>query len=180
MIGDKNKKLKGITLIEILVALSIFSIVSTGAVSLFSSLIKNQKTLLDRAYVLNTLSYSIEYTSKALRMAQKDMVGGCVGVGKNFTLISSSNIKFLNSNNECQEFFLENGALKVRKRGIAQNLTPSNVVVENVFFVLLGEGQEDNLQGKVSFSLKARSTNNDVSPFLIQTTVSQRMLDVFY
>jgi len=180
MIGDKNKKLKGITLIEILVALSIFSIVSTGAVSLFSSLIKNQKTLLDRAYVLNTLSYSIEYTSKALRMAQKDMIGSCIGAKKNFLLTGSSNIKFLNSRNQCQEIFLENGALKVRKQGIAQSLTPSNVIVESVTFVLSGESQADTLQSKVSFSLKAKSTNNAVSPFLIQTTISQRMLDVFY
>ena len=180
MIGDKNKKIKGVTLIEILVALSIFSIVTTGAVSLFSSLIKTQKNLLDKAYVLNTLSYSIEYTSKALRMVQKDMVGTCIGVGKNFVLTGASNIKFLNSKNECQEIFLESGALKVRKRGIAQSLTPSNVIVENVIFVLSGEGQEDNLQSRVSFSLKAKSVNKAVSPFLIQTTISQRMLDVFY
>jgi len=180
MIGDKNKKLKGVTLIEILVALSIFSIVTTGAISLFSSLIKTQKNLLDRAYVLNTLSYSIEYTSKALRMAQKDITGSCIGAKKNFFLTGSSNIKFLNSRNQCQEIFLENGALKVRKQGIAQSLTPSNVIVESVTFVLLGESQADTLQSKVSFSLKAKSTNNAVSPFLIQTTISQRMLDVFY
>ncbi|MEK7104311.1 MAG: prepilin-type N-terminal cleavage/methylation domain-containing protein, partial [Patescibacteria group bacterium] len=171
---------KGITLLEILVAISVFSIVATGAVNLFSSLIKYQKNLLDKAYVLSTLSYSVEYMSKALRMAQKDVAGKCIGSGENFALTAGPNIEFLNSNGDCQEFFLENNAIKVRKLNIAQNLTPANITIESLNFSVLGEGQNDTLQPKITFSLKAKAINSKEPSLLIQTTVSQRMLDVFY
>lgn len=175
-----NKNCKGVTLLEILIAISIFAVVATGAVNLFSSLIKSQKRLLDKAYVLSTLSYSVEYMSKALRMAQKDIAGNCIGSGENFILTPGPNIKFLNSNGDCQEFFLEGDAIKVRKLSIVQNLTPANIIIESLNFSVLGGGQVDNLQPKITFTLKARALNSQEAPLLIQTTVSQRMLDFFY
>ena len=179
MIGVK-KNCKGITLLEILIAISIFSVALIGAIGLFVSLIKNQQALLDRAYVLNTLSYTTEYMSKAIRMAQKDTSASCIGSMENFVLTGSSNIKFLNYNNECQEFFLENQVLKVRKFGVAQNLTPASIIVEGLTFVLSGQSQDDTFQPKVSFSIKAKVATSAAPSFLIQTTVSQRMLDIAY
>lgn len=180
MLKNFNNSKKGLTLIEMLVAISIFSIMAIGAVNLFSSLIKYQKNLLDKAYVLNTLSYSVEYISKSLRMAQKDMTGACITAKKNYALVSVSDIKFVNNNNECQEFFLEGGLIKVRKAGVVQNLTPANVVVESFRFVLSGEGQEDAFQPKVSLSMKAKPANGSIPSLLIQATISQRMLDIAY
>lgn len=177
MTGDREK---GVTLLEILVALSVFSVVITGAINLFSSLIKYQKNLIDKAYVLSTLSYSAEYMSKALRMAQKDMAGGCIGSGKNFLLTAGPNIKFLNSNNECQEFFLESGAIKIKRQNIVQSLTSANITIESLTFSVSGGDQTDFLQPKVSFSLKAKALNSALPSLIIQTTVSQRMLDIFY
>jgi len=178
MIGDNKQQ--GVTLLEIMIAISVFSILIVAAIGLFSSLIKNQKELLDRAYVLNTLSYSTEYMAKSLRMAQKDIVGNCIGKNENFVLQGEAGIKFLNYNNECQEFWLEGGGIKVRKLNFTHNLTPSNINVEGLSFVLLGESQADYSQPKVSFAIKARPATSTAPLFFIQTTVSQRILDVFY
>ncbi len=181
MTGNKQQ---GVTLLEILIAISMFSVVLIGAIGLFSSLIKNQQALLDRAYVLNTLSYTTEYISKSIRMAQKDIVGNCIGNTENFVLVNNYHIKFLNYNNECQEFYLENGALKVSKKisgvVVAQSLTPSSIIVESLNFVLSGQSQNDTLQPKVSFALKAKVASSTAPSFLIQTTISQRMLDILY
>lgn len=171
---------QGVTLLEIMIAISVFSVVVIAAIGLFVSLIKNQKALLDKAYVLNTLSYSTEYIAKALRMAQKDLNGSCIGVKKNFESQNSSHIKFLNYNNECQEFWLENNVLKVRKLNLTHNLTPDNIIVEGLSFVLTGESQDDFLQPKISFSIKAKPSISTYPSLFIQTTVSQRMLDVSY
>ncbi len=179
MIGVKNYR-EGVTLLEIMIAISVFSIVIIGAIGLFASLIKNQKMLLDKAYVLNTLSYSTEYMAKALRMAQKDVNGNCIGANENFELQGSSHIKFLNYNNECQEFWLESNILKVRKLNATHNLTPGNINIENLTFVVVGSSQEDFIQPKVSFSVKAKPITNTVPSLFIQTTISQRMLDVLY
>ncbi len=183
MIGDKQQ---GVTLIEILLAVTLFSIVIIGAVGLFISLIKNQQVLLDRAYVLNTLSYTTEYMSKAIRMAQKDITGTCLNSMENFILVAgdSSHIKFKNYNGDCQEFFLQlqDGilTLMVARNGVPQALTPANITVESLTFVLAGENQSDALQPKVSFSIKAKVKNSVAPSFLIQTTISQRMLDITY
>ncbi|MDD5738755.1 MAG: prepilin-type N-terminal cleavage/methylation domain-containing protein [Candidatus Pacebacteria bacterium] len=176
----KNINCQGMTLLEILVALSVFSIVITGAINLFSSLIKYQKNLLDRAYVLSSVSYSTEYMSKAIRMAQNDATGKCITAGNNFALTAGPNLEFLNSNNDCQEFFLENGAIKVRKLSIAQNLTPSNIIIEGLNFFVSGDGQSNTLQPKVTFSVKAKAKNSATPSLVIQTTISQRMLDSAY
>ncbi len=176
----KNFGKIGTTLIEILVAISIFSVVATAVTNLFASLIKYQNEILNKAYLLNTVSFANEYMAKALRMAQKDTTGSCITAGYNFTTVSGSNVKFLNYNNECQEFFLESGALKVRKLGVSQALTPANINIENLMFVLSGESQNDNLQPKVSFVLKAKMVSNPQQNLRIQTTVSQRMLDIYY
>lgn len=180
MIGVKNKNCRGVTLLEIMIAISVFSIVITAAIGLFTSLIKNQRELMDRAYVLNTISYSTEYMAKAIRMAQKDISGGCVGKGKNYLVTGESSIKFLNYNNECQEFFLESKTLKVRKSSVAHSLTPSNINIEGLKFLVLGESQSDLLQPKVTFTLKAKPATSTSPAFAIQTTISQRMLDIVY
>ncbi|MFH0739915.1 MAG: prepilin-type N-terminal cleavage/methylation domain-containing protein [bacterium] len=186
MIGGKNTKCQGFTLLELLIAISLFSIVIVGAIGLFISLIKNQQALLDRAYVLNTLSYTTEYMSKSMRMAQKDDVAGaCTGVSRgNFVLIGDTRIKFLNYNNECQEFYLANGVLKVNKKiagaWVGQDLTPAAINVESLKFILSGQSQDDTLQPKVSFALRARPVTGAAPSFLIQTTISQRMLDIWY
>lgn len=171
---------KGITLIEIMISLAIFAIVLTGVINLFVSLLKQQKNLMDRAYVLNALSYSTEYMSKAIRMAQKDLTGTCITAGKNFELTAGPNLKFVNHNNECQEFYLESSILKVRKLGVAYELTPSNIIVESLNFAVAGENQTDDAQPKVSFSMKAKAPNSQALSLLIQTTISQRMLDINY
>lgn len=118
--------------------------------------------------------------SKAIRMAQKDTAGKCFESGNNFILTAGPNIEFLNSNGDCQEFFFDNGAIKVKKLNIAQSLTPANIVIESLNFSVAGESQNDTLQPKVSFSLKAKALNSKESSLIIQTTISQRMLDVFY
>ncbi|MDD4989764.1 MAG: type II secretion system protein [Candidatus Pacebacteria bacterium] len=176
----KNFGKNGTTLIEILVAISIFSVVATSVTNLFASLINYQNEILNKAYLLNTISFANEYMAKALRMAQKDTTGSCITAGYNFITTGGSNVKFLNYNNECQEFFLESGTLKVRKLGVSQALTPGNVNIENLKFILSGESQNDNLQPKVSFTLKVKMVSNPQQNLSTQTTVSQRMLDIYY
>lgn len=179
MIGNKTKNCKGITLIEIMISLAIFAIVLVGVVNLFISLLKKQKDLMDRAYVLNSLSYTMEYMSKSIRMAQKDLTGSCIAPGKNFEQVGSS-LRFKSYNDECQEFFLDSKILKVSKNNVVHNLTPSNILVDELNFAVVGEVQTDDTQPKVSFSMKAKAQNGQISPLFIQTTVSQRMLDINY
>jgi len=173
----KKRNHFGFTLIELLIAMSIFSVVVVGFLELFGSAFKEQGKNLNKVYLLNNVSYVAEYMGRALRMAKKDLGGVCITSKYNFETPSASHIKFLNYKGECQEFFLEDKILKVKKLGFVQDLTPSNIEVENLKFFLVGEGQEDDLQPRVTFAIKLKNKEELLD---FQTTISQRDLDVKY
>jgi prepilin-type N-terminal cleavage/methylation domain-containing protein len=184
-IGDKNMKSlkkRGFTLIELLITIMVFSIVITGFLALFSSAFENQRKSLAQAHLLNSASYLTEYISRALRMAKKDLTGSCITLKYNYENPGgdSSKIRFLNYNDECQEFFLQNGVLKVKKSGVTLSLTPSNLTVESLKFEISGESQNDQLQPRVTFALKLKTSQQPSQIINLQTTISQRDLDVAY
>jgi len=171
---------RGATLIEILVVIVILAIFLTAVVSLFSSAITEQRKGMDRAYLLNQGSFIGEYVSRALRMAQKDITGGCIPRGTNYQITRGGNgIKFLNYRtiNNCQEFYVDTKVFKVVKNGIVHDLTPPLLDVEDLNFNISGELESDGLQPKVTFSWKLRSTGIVPQDLILQTTISQRELD---
>lgn len=116
----KNKNLKGFTLVELIVAMGVFLVVIGVAITIFISIIQNQRKVLAEQELLNQISYVEEYMSKALRMAKRDGSGSCLGSDKEGYIYSLTRpntesgfyrgIKFINQsdNDTCQEFFLDN------------------------------------------------------------------------
>lgn len=181
---------KGFTLIEILITITIFSIVITAFLGLFGSVFKYQRQSLSSAYLLNNASYITEYMSRALRMAKKELNDSPVCLssrGLNYEIMSGGkSIKFINydinNNKKCKEFFLDGTALKIEKDGVALPLTPTKLEVENLRFSVSGAEQPptDNLQPKVTFILKLKTTEQSPQILNLQSTVSQRDLDIQY
>lgn len=181
MTGDKNKtKNKGFTLIELLVAITVFMTVITGLFGLLGSSVKYQNRILSSVELLNNISFSTEFIGRSLRMAQKDLVGNCSGMDGNFKLISDSHLAFLNSRQECVEFYLDNNSILMKKNGIAQPLTSSGVNVVRLKFFVAGESQNDQSQPKITFLMKLLTKEKTPQEFNIENTVSQRQLDVAY
>lgn len=75
MIGTKQK---GFTLVELIVVLAVFLFIIGVAITIFLSIITNQKSVLAEQKILNQISYTEERVSKALRMAKKDTDGSCL------------------------------------------------------------------------------------------------------
>ncbi|MBU2579068.1 prepilin-type N-terminal cleavage/methylation domain-containing protein [Patescibacteria group bacterium] len=167
---------KGITLIELLIGISLFSIVIVAFLQLFTSAFKEQSKILSKTELLNSGSYASEYVSRALRMARKAEDAICIPVGTNYAA-TTNGIKFLNHNSECQEFRLTGNILETNKVGLgsAQSLTPSNLTVESLKFNIFGDQAGDTAQPKITFVLKLKINTETLN---IQTTVSQRDLDV--
>ncbi|GAJ06754.1 unnamed protein product, partial [marine sediment metagenome] len=80
---------KGFTLIEILISITIFSIVIIAFLSLFTSAFHYQRESLNSAYLLNSASYLTEYISRDLRMAKKDITGNCITEKHNFATLAN-------------------------------------------------------------------------------------------
>lgn len=198
----------GMTLIEMVVAIAIFFIIVAAAVGIFSSSVKTQKRALATQELLDQTSYVMEYMSRALRMATKELnctdvldpttcdpanPSYCLtsqGYGYNYEVYDGgTRIRFINhlQENDCQEFYLEGGQLKYQQD--ASDLTPptpldltsSKLQVESLKFELSGQMQGDGLQPRVTVFLEIKGRGLTSRPELkIQTTISQRNLDITY
>ncbi len=178
---------KSYTLIEVLVAVSIFTIVIAAPAGFLVGSLKGQQKALASQKLLDNTSYTLEYISRALRMAKKELSApACLSQnGLNYEITrSETGLKFINYKEECQEFFLEGTRLKESKDGIENYLTAEDLEIIDLKFRLSGQSQADNDQPRVTLFLEikgGRGQRAELRPLIkIQTTISQRNLDVFY
>ena len=172
---------KGFTLVEMLVAATVFFLVISISTGLFVSAIRIYRYNLLYQSLLNQASYIMEYMSRSLRMARKSDGTTCNGMeGKNYDY-GLNWIMFPNSNNnECWEFSLSPlGKLQVIKNyGDPIYLTSDNLKI-NQFNVKVS-GDTSGRQPKVTFVLDIEMKKGDLpwAPRVkLQTTVSQRNLN---
>ncbi len=187
---------KGFTLVELLVSISVFSLIVSAMSGAFVSTIRAQRKSVAFQQLLEQTSYLEEYMSRAIRMARKDLSGDCLitaGAKQNFeTNLDRNRIRFLNYQGICQEFFLDVNQIKERKSidGTAANfqtplpLTSGNLQVES-FKIGPSDSwdQDDNEQPRVTLFLyiKGAGLKPEEQPEIkIQTTISQRNPDVRY
>jgi len=178
-----NNKTSAFTLIEFLIAMAIFSIAIVAAVQIFVSAMENQSQILALNNLTSNTSYSLEYISRILRMAKKDINGECITVKSNFENPGGdlSKIKFLDYHNQCHEFLLEDEQIKEKKADEdVISLTPDNLKVSNLRFNLIGETQTDDDQPKVTIVFEIETKEKKPQKISVQTTISQRDLDVKY
>jgi prepilin-type N-terminal cleavage/methylation domain-containing protein len=181
---------KGYTLIEILVAISVFGIIIAGPTGLFVLSLRNQNMSLALGETIDNTSHAVEYMGRALRMARKDTTGSCITSGYNYMNPGgdTSKVRFLSYNGYCQEFYISNGQIVQEKSsdgnssgldGTNVYLTSDDLEITNAKFLLDGESQGDDKQPKVTIVF--RIAKSDTLPGInVQTSMSQRNLDVAY
>jgi prepilin-type N-terminal cleavage/methylation domain-containing protein len=183
-LNDKTRG-KGLTIIEMLVAVTMFSI-AVGAISgIFISGIRTQRRVLATQELLDQTSYVLEYMGRALRMAKKDLTGTCITTTGNNYELTAEGITFIDhtEDSNCTEFILDGVQIKKRIGVDTWDLTSSALQVNFLRFNLSGEPQTDNLQPIVTIFLdvSGRETGFGGRPRIqIQTSVSQRNLDIQY
>jgi len=180
-------KKEGYTLIEVLVAIAMFSIAITISTSFFISSFRNQNRALSIRETIDNTSYIMEYITRALRMTRKDKDGSCITAGTNYEITrGEKGIKFKNYEEPsvCQEFYWEinDDRLYESKDGAAGlPLTSSDLEVTLFQFRLSGESQSESEQPRVTVLLeiaKKSPSGTSFSQTRVQTTISQRNLDV--
>lgn len=186
--ANSTKSGAGYTLIELLVALAVFVIVIAAPTGFFVSALKGQQKALASQELYDNVSYTLEYMSRALRMAKKDLTGSCITEGMNYEATrAGKGVAFKNYEGECQEFFwdtIDNRLKETSEKGTDIPLTASNVEVVSFIIGEHGWGQGDTDQPKVTLFLEIkgnRGTLPELQPTMkIQTSVSQRKLDITY
>lgn len=191
-------KNSGLTLVEVLVSMALFSILSISFVTLFTTSMNSQASILQNQELLNQSGYVVDYMHRFLRMAARDDVGDCVGASKINTAYggngSSNEIYFLGYDTvalgyRCMRFYLDTDhKIKITKYTTAgrtgsptpMELTSSTVTVNDLKFNVTGDTVGDNIQPKIAIMINMKSSSLRVNPvpsILIQTTASQRNLD---
>ena len=171
------------TLIEIMVAVAIFAILLTAFTGFFLSAVQAQRKTLASQELIDNVSYNLEYMSRAIRMARKDMAGSCLTTAKyNYETNAERNrIKFINYDGVCQEFFLDVNDRRLYESKNGETALPLTPVGLEVLSFRFGPsdswGQEQGTQPRVILFLevKGKGQKPELQPLIkIQTTISQR------
>lgn len=186
-----KKSTSGFTLIEVLVSMSIFSIVmlvATGAV--FSVIEANRKSHSLKS-VMTNLNFALESMMRDIRVGTRYSCNGggdcAISPGNQFLYKANRDVdgdsfySALDSNDQI-EYRLTSGRIEKRIYGTNPStypITAEEITITDLKFYVIGTGSGDGKQPKVVFTIAGYSgTGNSKSDFNIQTTVSQRSLDL--
>jgi len=196
----------GYTLIEVLVAISIFTITIAVPSGFLVSSIRSQRKILASQELVSSASYTLEYISKALRMAKKeinctghseglDTPSDCSclttnGWGFNYEITrEGKGVRFINYEDICEEFFWDTTDNRLKEiKGIGAEsvvLTPDELEVVSFSTGFTDSwGQNEDKQARVTLFLAVKAKNlvsfGSEPEIKVQTTISQRNLDVTY
>lgn len=172
---------KGFTLIELMVAVSIFIIVMTISMGSIISVFDANRKSRSLKTVLNNLNLTVESMSKEMRFGKNYHCGssGILTVPQNCPS-GDIFISFLSSDNVQITYRLLNQAIEKEVGGggyIA--VTAPEIIIDDLIFYTLGAGTSDTLQPKVLMRIKSHAgTGKGRSDFILQTLVSQRFFDI--
>ncbi len=169
---SKINKQKGFTLIEIMIATALFSIITTVSFSAFFLILNKQKEIQVLSQVTNNLNMVLESISRELRM------------GHDYNISNNNKITFTTKEGLSGIFELKeingNGFIKRKIEGRDTNkvsLTGSNIDIKKLEFHSAGIPTGDGLQPRILIIINGKVIlKNTESEFNLQTTVSQRKL----
>lgn len=172
---------KGFTLIELMTALSIFIIVITISMGSILGVFNANRKSKSLKTVMSNLNLTLESMSREMRYGQKYHCGssGTRTIPENCPL-GDTYLSFLSSDNVQTTYQLNGTSIEKEVAGEGfVAVTAPEVVIDSLKFYTLGAGTNNTLQPKVVIMVKghAGDLTKGGSSFILQTLVSQRILD---
>ncbi len=181
-----KRKEKAFTLIEILAAFVIFSLIVIAISTIFIMSMRAQKSSLGKEKLNDQLNYAVEYMSRSIRMAKKSTGSCSIVSGTNYYPTSgySNQLTFIkieegSPDPKCIRYYLSDNKIVNEIDGLDFDLTSDNIKITNLQFYITGGLDSDSQQPKVTILIEAESISQDPKETIrVQTTISQRDLDV--
>ena len=163
---------QGFTLVELIVAVGLFSVVTSIAVGGFVSALRTQRQTVGLISANSNASLLMEQMAREIRTGYDFCVNG-------ENCFSSSQLSFKNAHGESVSYRLQGGAVERSVGGNFSPLTSGNVSIRYLSFVVSGNQSNDALTPRVTISMGVSSKELGVagSAINLQTTVSARVLD---
>lgn len=186
MIGVRSiKKIsekEGFTLVEVLVATTIFVVIMLSATSIFKYALEGQKKSLMSQNVQESLRYFLEVIGKEVRMAQRDN-GVCTSTPDNKIFATSTNafgdvLEFKNYHGQCVRYYLFGAGdftrFTVKRDTPVDFISPLSVDVSDLRFIVQ---EEDGKQPLVTISFKGEAvtpSGGRAEAINVQTSIVSR------
>ena len=189
----KTRFLSGVSLIEVIVSVAIFSVIIISSTQIFALVIDGQRNAIATQNVQESLKYFLEVIGKEIRMARIDK-GLCDEIPDDkiyYRTMSpyGSTLSFRSYYDECVTYYLEpdptDSAIKRFKIVRITNgvklmgfISPKKITMDALKFFVSDANQN---QAAVTISLKAHAVNSAqfVSEMNVQTTLTSRFYKSF-
>ncbi|MDO8667517.1 MAG: hypothetical protein Q7K35_00255 [bacterium] len=170
---------KGTSLLELLVAITLFTFMILVATQIFKMVIDGQRNAISAQNVQENMRYALEKMSKEIRMAQKsdtDCLPGATNKVFNVTTDGiNDTIYFKNKDGACVSYYLLDSRLGVTAGGVPDFATPAKIKVSNLRFNAVDDGIGD-VQPYVTMSMDVEAIGLAIhkQKMKLQITVSSR------
>lgn len=171
MYVESYKKFKsGFTLVELLVAMTLFITVVGVSGAIFIRSLRSQRILVDLIAVNDNASLAIEQMAREIRL------------GSNFTAPAPGRLDFVNAFGQTISYRLNSVSEALERQvnaGTFEPITGANVRIKRLTLTLVGETPGDKKQPRIIVRLSVGSAAPLLEGFLtnLQTTLSARELD---
>ena len=175
-----TKMKRGFTLIELMVAVSIFIVVMTISMGSIINVFDANRKSRSLKTVLNNLNLAVESMSKEMRFGRNyHCSSGTVTIPQNCP--SGDTLMSFLSSDGVQITYRVSGQTIEKKIGGETYIavTAPEIIIDDLVFYTIGAGASDSLQPKVLIKIKSHAgAAESQSDFTLQTLISQRTLDI--
>ena len=195
---NKQKNKRGFTLIELMVATSIFVVIMLAAMGSLFTLLGASKNSRALRTAMDNVNFSMESMTRSIRMGknyyclatgnditpQPDLTRDCTGEenslgGNSFAFIpqeSSTRVAFMFHNAEYKNGVITNSTLqRCEDTKPCVNIISPDVNIDRLEFIVKGSSPLDSIQASVYIIMKGTVTIKGVdTSFAVQTMATQR------
>lgn len=164
---------QGFTLVELLITVFIFSIISIIIGGIFVQVLNIQKRASAVQEIQENMNFVLELMAREIRVSKVCPITGQCS--------SSSVLDMEHPVNGDINYNLQGGQIHRVVNGIDTTMSSSRVEFTNLGFYVSGDDNNDGFQPRVTIVISAKSLDFDSLPEIVaQTTVSQRWLSDKY
>ena len=168
---------RGFTLLEMVVAVGVFSVAILLATSSFLSLQNSEKKIQSAVNIQNNLRFAMEVMAKEIRTGGAYHCGTDPGTEPLDCLSGSSSLTFKNALGQTVIYRKIDSSIQKSSDGgiIFQPLTSSDIKVDELKFYVVGALLNDDIQPRVLINIKSSGqVGTGLNEISLQTSVSQR------
>jgi prepilin-type N-terminal cleavage/methylation domain-containing protein len=167
----------GFTLIELIVAIGIFSVVTAIAMGGFVNVLRTERQAAALLSANSNISLIIEQMAREIRTGDNFCVSGYYCL---CSLGSCSSLQFRNAENETVTYRADGaGAIERGAGSQFQKITAQNVNVRYLNFIISGQNPGDGFPPKITIliGVSAKAAGVEANVINLQTTISSRQPD---